>query len=175
LEPTVDQRSFFFGGVWLGELSGAFGRGIGEGGRSGEGGGIGQHLVPMGEFIGERKLLLHVREAREHDLAHVGEDGGLAKRDAVLRDGGEEFAEDVVDVGGGEEIAVEGGGDFVAQALGFEELEFLPGMEGAEGRMERAAQHAAAAAVGKWKLATSGDTNTGILIRHGSLLEVDLS
>jgi len=127
------------------------------------------------EFVGERKLLLHVGEAREHDLAHVGEDGGLAKRDAVLRDGGEEFAEDVVDVGGGEKIAVERSGNFVAQALGFEELEFLPGVEGAEGRMERAAQHAAAAAVGKWKLATSGDTNTGILIRHGSLFEVDLS
>jgi hypothetical protein len=67
--------------------------------------------------------------------------------DAVLRDGGKEFAEDVVDVGGGEEIAIEGDGNFVAQALGLEELQFLPGMEGTERRMDRAAQHAAAAAV----------------------------
>jgi len=85
------------------------------------------------------------------------------------------LAEAVVDVGGGEEIAVEGSGDFVAQALGLEELKLLPGMEGAEGRMGRAAQHAAAAAVGKLKLAARGDTSAGILIRHGSLLEIDLS
>jgi hypothetical protein len=36
----------------------------------------------------------------------------------------------VVDVGGGEEIAVEGGGNFAARALGLEELKFLPGVEG---------------------------------------------
>ena len=98
-----------------------------------------------------------------------------AEGDTVLRDGDKEFAEDVVDVGGGEKIAVQGSGNFVAQALGLEELKFLPGMEGTEGRMDRAAQHAAAAAVGKLKLAARGDTSAGILIRHGSLLEVDLS
>ena len=46
--------------------------------------------------------------------------GGFAEGDTVLGYGDEEFAEDVVDVGGGEEIAVEGGGNFVAQALGLE-------------------------------------------------------
>jgi hypothetical protein len=40
--------------------------------------------------------------------------------------------------------------------------------------MDRAAQHAAAAAVGKLKLAARGETIAGILVRHGSLLEVDL-
>jgi hypothetical protein len=49
-----------------------------------------------------------VGEAREHDLAEDGEGGGFARRDTVLRDGDKKFAEDVVDVGGGEEIA--GGG-----------------------------------------------------------------
>jgi hypothetical protein len=127
------------------------------------------------EFVGEGKLLLHVGEAREHDLAEVGEDGGFAKGDTVLRDGDEKFAEDVVDVGGGEEIAVEGGRDFCAQALGLEELQFLPGMEGTAGRMDRAAQHAAGAAAGKWKLTTRNDTRAGILVGHGSLLEMDLS
>jgi hypothetical protein len=39
-----------------------------------------------------------------------------------LRGSGEDFAEDVVDVCGGEEIAVEGGGNFAAQTLGLEEL-----------------------------------------------------
>jgi hypothetical protein len=100
--------------------------------------------------------------------------GAFAKGDTVLGDGGKEFAEDVVDVGGGEEIAVDGGGNFIAQALGLEELQFLPGMEGAEGRMDRTAQHAAAAAVGKVKLTARGDTSAGILICHGSLLEMDL-
>jgi len=127
------------------------------------------------EFVSEGELLLHVGEAREHDLAEVGESGGFAKGDTVLRDGDEEFAEDVVNVGGGEEITVERGGNFGAQALGLEELQFLPGVKGAEGRMDRAAQHAAAAAVGKLELAARGDTRAGILVGHGSLLEVDLS
>jgi hypothetical protein len=47
------------------------------------------------------------------------------------------FAEDVVDVGGGEEIPVEGGGDFGAEALGLEDLKFLFGVEGAEGCVGR--------------------------------------
>jgi len=126
------------------------------------------------EFVGEGELLLDVGEGRKHDLAEESEGCGFAKGDAVLCGGDKEFAEDVVDVGGGEEIAVEGGGDFAAQALGLEELEFLAGMEGAEGRMGRAAQHAAAAAVGKLKLAAWGDVRVGIIVRHGSLLEVDL-
>jgi len=87
------------------------------------------------EIVAEGKLLLHVGEGREQDLAEEGEGGGFAKGDTVLRDGGKEFAEDVIDVGGGEEIAVEGGGNFVAQALGLEELQLLPGMEGTEERM----------------------------------------
>jgi hypothetical protein len=47
-----------------------------------------------------------VGEGREQDLAEEGKGGGFAKGDTVLRYGDEEFAEDVVDVGGGEEIAV---------------------------------------------------------------------
>lgn len=124
----------------------------------------------MVEFVAERKFLLHVGERREHDPADVGEDGGFAKRDAILSSGGEELAEDVVDVGGGEEIAIEGGGDFVAQALGLEEFQIWPGMEGTEGRMGWSAQHAAGAAVGKLKLAARGESNAGILIFHGNLL-----
>jgi hypothetical protein len=52
LEPTVNQRSFFFRGVWFRGLREAFGRGIGigEGGRTGEGSGIVQHLEPVVGF-----------------------------------------------------------------------------------------------------------------------------
>jgi len=177
INPHFNQRSFFVGGFWLGESGEIFrgGVGIGEGGRGGEGGGIVEYLAPVLKFVAEGKFLLHVGEGREHDLAHVSEGDGFAKGNAVLRGSSEDFAEDVVDVGGGEEIAVEGGGNFAAQALGLEELQFLPGMEGTEGRMGRAAQHAAAAAVGKLKLAARGDTSAGIRIRHKSLLKVDLS
>ena len=70
---------------------------------------------------------------------------------------------------------MQGRGDFFAQALGLDALEFLPGVERAEGWMGRATQHAAAAVVGKLELAARGDARGGILIRHGSLLEVDLS
>jgi hypothetical protein len=177
LESTVNRRSFFFMRVWRREFCGAFGRrvAIGEWRRAGEGGGVGHRFSPLVKFVLEAKLLLHEGDRGEHDLAEVGEVGGFAGRDAVLGDGDKEFAEDVVDVGGGEEIPVEGGGNFFAQALGLEELKLLPGMEGTEGRMGRAAQHAAAAAVGKLKLAARGDTSAGILIRHGSLLKVDLS
>ena len=160
--------------AWFGEGSGRRVR-VGEGRGIGEGCGFVDDLVPVVEFVGEGKLLFHVREAREHDLAHVGEDSGFAKGDTVLRDGGKEFAEDVVDVGGGEEIAVEGGGNFGAKALGLEELEFLPGVKGTKGTMGRAAQHTAAAAVGEVELAAGGDTGIRFLVGHGSLLEVDLS
>jgi hypothetical protein len=142
--------------------------------RAGEGCGIVEYFVPVVEFVAEGELLLHVGEGREQDLAEEGEGGGFAKGDTVLRGGHKKFAEDVVDVGGGEQITVEGGGNFGAQALGLLELKFLPGVEGTEERMDRAAQHAAAAAVGEAKLAARGDTSAGIRIRHGNLLKVDL-
>ena len=41
--------------------------------------------------------------------------------------GGEDFAHDVVDVGGGEEVAGEGGGDFRAKAVRFQELNLFFG------------------------------------------------
>jgi hypothetical protein len=93
----------------------------------------------MFEFVLELEFLLQEGDGGEESFAEVGEVGGFAKGDAVLGDGDEEFAEDVVDVGGGEEIAVEGCGDFFAEALGLDALEFLAGVEGAEGRMGRAA------------------------------------
>ena len=74
----------------------------------------------MVEFVAEGKLFLHVGEAREQDLAEEGQGGGFANGDTVLRYCDEEFAEDVVDVGGGEEIAMEGCRDFAAEALGLE-------------------------------------------------------
>jgi len=138
LEITVDDVSFLFGGVRFGE--GIWGGvGVGEGGRGGEGSGGVEDFVPVVEFVGEGELLFDVGEGSEHDLAHVGEGESFADGDAVLGDGDEKFAEDVVDVGGGEEVTVEGSGDFVAEALGLDELKFLAGVEGAESGMGRVA------------------------------------
>jgi hypothetical protein len=139
LKSTGDQRSFFFVGVGFGERGEVFLGRIGEGGRGGERGGIVEDFIPVIEFVGEGELLFDVGEGREHDFAQAGEGEGFADGDAVLGDGDEEFAEDVVDVGGGEEAAVEGGGDFVAEALGLDALKFLAGVESAESGMGRVA------------------------------------
>ena len=60
--------------------------------------------------------------SEKHDLAEVGEGSGGALGDAVLGQGGEDLAHNVVDVGGGEEIASDGNGDFHAKFRRFQEL-----------------------------------------------------
>jgi hypothetical protein len=92
----------------------------------------------------------------EQEVADVSEDGGVAGRDAVLGEGGEEFAENEVDVRGGQEVAGERSRELGAESLGFEELLFLAGVEKAEGGVVLIAQHAALAAVGERELAEMG-------------------
>jgi hypothetical protein len=92
----------------------------------------------------------------EHELAEVGKNGGGAWRDAVLGGGGEEFAENEVDVGGGHKLAGEGGGEFGADTLGFEELHFIVGVEETERGMGVVTEHTTAAAVGSLELAAIG-------------------
>ena len=58
----------------------------------------------------------------EQELAEIGDGDGLAYGDTVLGEGGEDLSENVVDVGGGEEVAAEGDGELGAKLLGFEEL-----------------------------------------------------
>jgi len=153
------------------DTSGIFGRGgrreqCGSrgGGRVRERGGFGKLLVPGVEIVVELEFFFYVGKGLEKELADVGKRGGNAGRDAVLGESSEELAEDVVDIRGGEEITVEGSGYLGAEALGFAELQFLPGMEETEGRVIRVTRHAAAAAVGKGKLITdrhSGAWNIG--------------
>src|SRR5712664_1216546 len=122
----------------------------------GEAGGIVEHLVPRLVLIYEGVFLLEVGEGVEHELADIGEDGGVAGWDAVLGRGGEEFAENEVDVRSGHELAGEGGGEFGAEALGFEKLHLVAGVEGTKRGMSGVAEHAAAAAVGSLELAAVG-------------------
>jgi hypothetical protein len=127
--------------------------GSGLGGRDGEGAAKG--LFPGGEALGDGDLVLDGGEAVEEELADVGEDGGVAARDAILREESEESAEDVVDVAGGLEFAGEGG-EFGGDAVGFEELALFAGVDEAEVRVGGRVGQAAFAAVGEGVLAESG-------------------
>lgn len=89
----------------------------------------------------------------EEQLADIGENGGVAGRDTVLGEGGEDFAEDVIDVGGGVEMAGERGGQFGAETARFDDLHLFAGVEGAETAGTEMDQHAATAAIGKGKAA----------------------
>jgi hypothetical protein len=126
----------------------------------GEVGGAVDHVFPGFAGIDESGFFLGHGERVEHDLAEIGEGGG-ALGDAVLGQGGEDFAHDVVDVGGGEEVAGEGGGDFCAKAMRFQELQFGVGVEQPQGRVIFMAKHAAAAAVGEGELAEVGVGGAG--------------
>lgn len=107
-----------------------------ERGGIGERDGAIEHLFPSLEFIVKVVFVLDITEGVEQKVADVSEDGGVAGRDAVLGKGGEEFAEDEVDVGGGQEVAGERSGKLGAEALGFKELLFLTGVEKAESGMQ---------------------------------------
>jgi len=110
----------------------------------------------------------------EHELGDVGEGFGFFDGDAVLRQGGEDFAEDVVDVGGGEIVAGERGGEFGADALGLEALALFAGVEGAQAGMIAMAKHATAAAVGVREMAKSVIGSVGTLV-HSENLELKCS
>jgi hypothetical protein len=124
--------------------------------RIGEVGGVFDHVVPA--FVGVRKGVFFFghRQGVKHDLSEVGQSRSGALGDAVLGQSGEDFAHDVVDVGGGEEIAGVGGSDLCAKVVGFQELLLIAGMKGAEGGVIDLAEHAAAAVVGEGVLAEFG-------------------
>src|SRR5215470_12750452 len=88
------------GGVFraLDDERGGIGRGIGEADS------VVQHVFPLSELVAEAELMFDVGKGEEHELAEVGESVGGADGNAVLSDGGEDFAEGIVDVGGGQEV-----------------------------------------------------------------------
>jgi hypothetical protein len=126
-----------------------------------------EELAPGLEAVGDLGFRGDRGHGVEHDLAKIGEGGGLFLGDAVLGEGGEDFAEDVDDVGAGDEVSGEGFGDFGAQPAGFENLEFGLGMEGTEIRVLGMAKHEAAAAVGEWELTKFVVGLIGTLFGHG--------
>lgn len=126
-------------------------------------------MTPGVGATGVDDLVLHNGDGVEKKLANKGESGGVAGRKAVLGDGGEEFSEDMIDVGGGEEFARRGFGEQRAERFGLEELAFGAGVEDTESGVIVAAQHAAFASIGKLKLAEMRMIGGGAFFGHGSL------
>jgi hypothetical protein len=103
--------------------------------------------------------------AVEEKLSEIGEVFGAAGGDTAVGYEIEEFAEDVVDVGGGAELAGDGF-EFLADFFLGEELLLFAGVDQAEGRVGLVAEHAALAAVGERELAeggVDGVSGTGLL------------
>ena len=103
------------------------------------------------------------------------EAGGIAQRDAFLGERGKRLAENVVDVGGGEEITGEGSSELRAELLGFLELLLLAGVEQAQRRVRFVAEHAAAASVGECELTEIGVPIIGAFCGHKSSQELKLT
>ena len=105
-----------------------------------------ERVLPSVVVAGGDNVTLDGGKGLEDELADVSENGGVARRNAVVGEEGEEFSQDVVEVVGGLELARDGD-EFGADAIGLEELLLLAGVEEAEGGMILPADHAAAAAI----------------------------
>jgi hypothetical protein len=83
-------------------LSGEEGRGTGAG-RAG-------HVPNYGGMLVLRFVFaIEGRNGAEELVSDVGEEGGTARRDAILRDEQEKAGEEIIDVGSGVELAESGG------------------------------------------------------------------
>lgn len=130
------------------------------------------HFFPLFIVVAKFEFALEFVEGEEQEFADEGQVGGIARRDAVLGDGLEEFAEGEVDVGGGHESASESGSEFGAEAIRFHDLALGASVENAERRVIVRAEHATGAAVGERELTergfVGGDAGTGLFwFRHG--------
>ncbi len=106
-----------------------------------------EEALPGGESLGTGDFMLHCGEGVEKQLADVGEDGGVAGREAIASQQGKEPAEGVIDGRGGLEI-LDGAKEFSSDGFGVGVGLELLAVLGAEGRMVVGAQHAAAVAIG---------------------------
>ena len=108
------------------------------------------------------------RYGAEELVGDVGEDGGTAGRDAILRDEQEKAGEEIVDVGGGVELA-ESGGEGVGKIGGRGAILRELGVAGAEASVGGGDGEAAAGAVGEAVLAArcvGGGIELGWVIGH---------
>jgi hypothetical protein len=141
----------------------------------GERDGVRGHPFPSLEIVLKAEFLLEFAKGKEQELANESQVGGIAGRDAVLGDGFVKFAEGEVDVRGSHEFACESGGEFGAEAVGFDDLALGASVEDTESWVVLLAEHATGAAVGERELAerrfVGRDARTGLFwFIHDSFL-----
>ena len=118
--------------------------------------GIAEHFVPLVEIVLKVELFFDHGKREEHELSNISEGVAGTGGNAVLAYGGEELAQDVVDIRGGEEVTRDGGSNFGAEPLGFEELLLFAGVKDAESRMAGGPRQTTTAAIGSFKSAAIG-------------------
>jgi hypothetical protein len=149
-----------------------FGQRCGSGARHGRVD-LAKDFLPALIVLRANGFLLDASLAVEKKLGQIGQEPSVANGDAVGGDKLEELADDVLDVGGGLEVAGERG-ELIADVVQFEQLLLLAGVEEAERRMRSMTEHATLAAVGERELAESGFVGSGARARllcsfHGDL------
>jgi hypothetical protein len=117
-------------------------------------------LLPGTIVLRVNGFVTHAVLAIEKKLGEIGEEPGVANGNAIGGDKLEELADNVLDVSDGFEVAGERG-EFVADAVQFEELLLLAGVEETEGGVGSMTEHAALASVGERKLAESRFVGSG--------------
>jgi hypothetical protein len=96
---------------------------------------IANDLLPAKIAGGDGLFVLDVLLAEEKKLGEIGEKFGVAPGDAIGGDELEEFANDVIDIGGGGEFTRERC-ELPADAIQLEELLLLAGVDNAEGGVQ---------------------------------------
>ena len=105
-------------------------------------------VIRAGMLNGSVELTFYAGDGLEQQLAQIAEGIGGLMRDAFFGEGGEDFAEDVVYVGDGVELAGKGG-KLSSKLFGFEALLLFACVVDAERIMALFAKHAAGTAVGE--------------------------
>ncbi len=114
-----------------------------------KGNGVAEHgVVGAGVLHGSIEFAFDAGNGLEEELAEVAKSVGRLVRDAFFGESGEDFAEDMVDVGDGVEFTGKGG-KVGSELIGFEKLLFFAGVEDAESGMVFFTEHAAGAAIGE--------------------------
>jgi len=147
----------------------------------------GHSLAPGSDAEGVDVLVLGEGDGLEKSLAEIGESGGGFALDLATGEAEEDAREDGGEIAGGEVVFGKERRDGLAGLRGSAGLCFLLGMEGAEVRGARKAQHATLAAVGEGEGTQAGTvffgrasrgvffqcgrrTANGAFCRHRSLL-----
>jgi len=105
-------------------------------------------VVGAGVLYGSIQFAFDAGDGLEEELAEVAKRVGGLVGDAFFGQSSEDFAEDMVYVGDGVELAGKGG-ELRGELFGFEKLQLFAGVEDAESGMALFTEHATGAAIGE--------------------------